>query len=293
MPLVIRCSSLTKLCELAARLHISPVKVHASLHSALKFCLSMSKVPQPTFVPGRTAKPGELLFWPLSLVSPALPAHARSFLSAMGWGFRASFATPKRQEPSVSCCCRAIVKKSRRRFCGTRSPVSRSVRRCSLVCLWNQPLSSFGGWRSCANMAAMKARICVRMSKPHYGGNLVDGATMLSLFGDVATELCIRADGDEGLFRAYDSVEFLAPVYSGDFIEAVGEVVSFGKTSLKIKFAAWYISPLSGPGFEPSAAKLHSEPILVCKASGTCGCRKTAVACRFWTNTLADRGRVS
>lgn len=120
-------------------------------------------------------------------------------------------------------------------------------------------------------MAAMKARICVRMSKPHYGGNLVDGATMLSLFGDVATELCIRADGDEGLFRAYDSVEFLAPVYSGDFIEAVGEVVSFGKTSLKIKFAAYkYISPLSGPGFEPSAAKLHSEPILVCKASGTC-----------------------
>lgn len=86
MPLVIRCSSLTKLCELAARLHISPVKVHASLHSALKFCLSMSKVPQPTFVPGRTAKPGELLFWPLSLVSPALPAHARSFFVSDGLG---------------------------------------------------------------------------------------------------------------------------------------------------------------------------------------------------------------
>ena len=48
----------------------------------------------------------------------------------------------------------------------------------------------------------------VRMSKPHYGGNLVDGAQLLSLFGDVATELCILADGDEGLFRAYDSVEF-------------------------------------------------------------------------------------
>jgi len=109
------------------------------------------------------------------------------------------------------------------------------------------------------------------MSKPHYGGNLVDGAQMLSLFGDVATELCIRADGDEGLFRAYDSVEFLAPVYSGDFIEAVGEIVAWGKTSLKMSFRAYkFISPLVAPGREPSAAQLHSEPILVCKASGTC-----------------------
>ena len=117
----------------------------------------------------------------------------------------------------------------------------------------------------------MRARIILRMSKPHYGGNLVDGAQMLSLFGDVATELCIRADGDEGLFRAYDSVEFLAPVYAGDFIEAVGEVVGWGKTSLKMSFAAYkYISPLAGPGREPSAAQVLGERLLVCKASGTC-----------------------
>lgn len=105
---------------------------------------------------------------------------------------------------------------------------------------------------------------------------------MLSLFGDVATELCIRADGDEGLFRAYDSVEFLAPVYSGDFIEAVGEIVAWGKTSLKMSFHAYkYISPLVGPGQQPSAAQLHGEPILVCKASGTCvvpqSCRRQAL----------------
>ena len=70
----------------------------------------------------------------------------------------------------------------------------------------------------------MKAIIRLRMSShdAHYGGNLVDGARMLGLFGDVATELCIRSDGDEGLFRAYDTVEFLAPVYAGDFIEAGG-----------------------------------------------------------------------
>ena len=119
--------------------------------------------------------------------------------------------------------------------------------------------------------AAMQATIRVRMSKPHYGGNLVDGAQMLSLFGDVATELCIRADGDEGLFRAYDSVEFLAPVYSGDFIEARGEITGWGRTSLKMQFTAHKIvAPLSGPGLAPTAAAALAEPVLVCRASGTC-----------------------
>ena len=117
----------------------------------------------------------------------------------------------------------------------------------------------------------MHAVIRVRMSKPHYGGNLVDGAQMLSLFGDVATELCVRADGDEGLFRAYDSVEFLAPVYSGDFIEARGEIVSWGRTSLKMRFTAHkVIAPLTGAGHSSSAAQLIAEPVLVCRASGTC-----------------------
>ncbi len=109
------------------------------------------------------------------------------------------------------------------------------------------------------------------MSKPHYGGNLVDGAQLLSLFGDVATELCVRADGDEGLFRAYDSVEFLAPVFSGDFIEARGEIVSWGRTSLKMRFTAHkVIAPLSGSEYAASAAQLLSEPVVVCRASGTC-----------------------
>lgn len=109
------------------------------------------------------------------------------------------------------------------------------------------------------------------MSTPHYAGNLVDGAAMLALFGDVATELCVRADGDEGLFRAYDAVEFLAPVYAGDFIEARGEIVAWGSTSLKMRFTAYkYVTPLRGPGYEPSAAELLGEPVLVCRASGTC-----------------------
>ena len=72
----------------------------------------------------------------------------------------------------------------------------------------------------------------------HYGGGLVDGARMLGLFGDVATELLIRLDGDEGLFRAYDQVEFLAPVQAGDFIEVRGEITEVGRTSRKMRFEA-------------------------------------------------------
>ena len=70
-------------------------------------------------------------------------------------------------------------------------------------------------------MENMKSVIRLRMSAhdAHYGGNLVDGARMLGLFGDVATELLILNDGDEGLFKAYDEVEFMAPVFAGDYIE--------------------------------------------------------------------------
>ena len=84
----------------------------------------------------------------------------------------------------------------------------------------------------------MKSLIRVRMGAEdaHYGGNLVDGAHMLHLFGDVATELLIMNDGDEGLFCAYDNVEFLAPVYAGAYIEAEGEIVHIGNTSRKMVF---------------------------------------------------------
>lgn len=103
----------------------------------------------------------------------------------------------------------------------------------------------------------------------HYAGNLVDGAKMLQLFGDIATELLIRHDGDEGLFVAYDSVEFLAPVYAGDYIEAEGEIVSVGNSSRKMVFTARkVIRPL--PELGVSAAEVLEEPIVVCKASGTC-----------------------
>lgn len=120
-----------------------------------------------------------------------------------------------------------------------------------------------------------KTTLRVRMSAKdaHYGGNLVDGAHMVHLFGDVATELLIMHDGDEGLFAAYDNVEFLAPVYAGDYIEARGEIVAIGNSSRKMKFEAWkVVAPR--PDISPSAADVLAEPILVARASGTCVVKK-------------------
>jgi 3-aminobutyryl-CoA ammonia-lyase len=103
----------------------------------------------------------------------------------------------------------------------------------------------------------------------HYGGNLVDGARMLALFGDVATMLLIMHDGDEGLFRAYESVDFLSPVYAGDYIEASGEIVVVGKTSRKMKFEARKIVAQRAD-VNDSAADILTEPVVVCRAVGTC-----------------------
>ncbi|MGE4233355.1 MAG: hotdog fold domain-containing protein [Bacteriovoracia bacterium] len=122
----------------------------------------------------------------------------------------------------------------------------------------------------------MKAKLRLRMNAhdAHYAGNLVDGARMLALFGDLATELLIRLDGDEGLFRAYDKVEFLAPVYAGDYIEAEATITSTGNTSRKMEFEARKVIELLKDGdvdkLAPSSARVLEKPVIVCKASGTC-----------------------
>ena len=120
-------------------------------------------------------------------------------------------------------------------------------------------------------MDPVKSTVRVRMSAhdAHYGGGLVDGARMLQLFGDVATELLIRSDGDEGLFRAYSLVEFLAPVTAGDYIEAEGEIISAGSTSRKMKFEARkVITPR--PDLGETACEVLDKPVIVCRAEGTC-----------------------
>lgn len=119
------------------------------------------------------------------------------------------------------------------------------------------------------NMDKVIIRLRMGSNDAHYGGNLVDGAKMLQLFGDVATELLIRHDGDEGLFKAYDMIDFMAPVYAGEFIEAEGRIVHVGNTSRKMEFEARKVV-VPRPDISDSAADFLNEPIVVCRATGTC-----------------------
>ncbi|HWC82635.1 MAG TPA: hotdog fold domain-containing protein [Pseudonocardiaceae bacterium] len=102
----------------------------------------------------------------------------------------------------------------------------------------------------------------------HYGGNLVDGAYGLGLFGDVATELCIRTDGDEGLFAGYQDVEFLAPIQAGDVVEITATLIRIGNRSREMRFTA-YVTCRATPERGANAAAVLPEPLLVTRATGT------------------------
>ncbi|MGZ4457792.1 MAG: 3-aminobutyryl-CoA ammonia lyase [Nocardioidaceae bacterium] len=107
----------------------------------------------------------------------------------------------------------------------------------------------------------------VPYSHAHYAGNLVDGAYSLGLFGDVATEVCIRTDGDEGLFASSSDVQFKAPVRAGDLLEIVAEVVAMGTRSRTIAFEARVVGR-GRPGTSESAAEILAEPIVATTATG-------------------------
>ncbi len=122
-----------------------------------------------------------------------------------------------------------------------------------------------------ASDISIQSTIRLRMSSSdaHYGGGLVDGARILGLFGDVATELLIRLDGDEGLFLRYDEVEFIAPVYEGDYIEATGLITKVGATSRTMEFSARKVIA-ARRDVNASAADFLAEPVLVARARGVC-----------------------
>jgi len=115
----------------------------------------------------------------------------------------------------------------------------------------------------------VKLRIRISASDVHYAGELVDGSHIMKLFGDVATELTIRYDGDEGLLRAYEKVEFLEPVHGGDFLEIIGKIVKVGNSSRKILFEAFKVISSSNDVNQESACNVLEPPILVAKAIGT------------------------
>ncbi len=109
----------------------------------------------------------------------------------------------------------------------------------------------------------------VPYSHAHYAGNLVDGAYSLGLFGDVATEMCIRTDGDEGLFASYADVQFRAPVRAGDVLEISCEIVRVGTRSRVMEFAVHVVARGAASEDRPGAAQMLQEPILATSATGT------------------------
>lgn len=115
---------------------------------------------------------------------------------------------------------------------------------------------------------AVRHQRYVPYSHAHYGGNLVDGAYVLGLFGDVATEASIRADGDEGLFASYSDVEFRAPVLAGDVLEVTATITRVGRRSRGMSFEARVLCR-AAPERGPSAARVLDEPIVAVTAEGT------------------------
>ncbi|MFE9692187.1 hotdog domain-containing protein [Micromonospora sp. NPDC005806] len=108
----------------------------------------------------------------------------------------------------------------------------------------------------------------VPYSHAHYAGNLVDGAYALGLFGDIATEVCIRTDGDEGLFASYSDVQFRAPMKAGDVLEVTATVTRVGTRSRTIDFEARVVCR-GRPDKSESAAEVLAEPIVAVTATGT------------------------
>jgi 3-aminobutyryl-CoA ammonia-lyase len=108
----------------------------------------------------------------------------------------------------------------------------------------------------------------VPYSHAHYGGNLVDGAYILGLFGDVATEACIRTDGDEGLFASYSDVQFRAPVLAGDVLEVSAVITRVGTRSRDVTFEARVVCRAQ-PERGPSAAAVLADPVVAVTAFGT------------------------
>jgi 3-aminobutyryl-CoA ammonia-lyase len=108
----------------------------------------------------------------------------------------------------------------------------------------------------------------VPYSHAHYGGNLVDGAYVLGLFGDVATEVCIQLNGDEGLFASYSDVQFRAPVIAGDVLVVTAVVEAVGRRSRRLGFSAQVICR-ADPARGPSAASVLDSPIVAVTATGT------------------------
>jgi 3-aminobutyryl-CoA ammonia-lyase len=110
-------------------------------------------------------------------------------------------------------------------------------------------------------------RLRVGSEDAHYG-TIAAGAFVMELFGDLATELTVRRDGDEGLLRAYEQVEFLAPVRPGDFLECRARIIREGRTSRTFEAEARKVIT-TRQDISESAADVLEDPVIVARAVGT------------------------
>lgn len=109
----------------------------------------------------------------------------------------------------------------------------------------------------------------VPYSHAHYAGNLVDGAYGLGLFGDVATEMCILTDRDEGLFASYSDIQFLAPVQAGDVVEVSAELVRVGTRSRDLEFTLRIVARGNPSAEQPGRAEFLEAPLVATTGRGT------------------------
>jgi 3-aminobutyryl-CoA ammonia-lyase len=106
------------------------------------------------------------------------------------------------------------------------------------------------------------------VANSHYAGDLVEGAYALGLFGDAATELCIRTDGDEGLFAGYEEIRFIGPIYAGDVVEVVASVTRVGTRSRRVEFSC-AVHCRRRPEVSASASRVLEPPLVAVVATGT------------------------
>jgi 3-aminobutyryl-CoA ammonia-lyase len=132
----------------------------------------------------------------------------------------------------------------------------------------SEHLTSEAGAQGAPETLTVTHRRYVPYSHAHYGGNLVDGAYVLGLFGDVATEMSIRSDGDEGLFASYSDVQFMAPVRAGDVVEVTATLTRKGRRSREMAFEARVVCR-ARPDRGESAAEVLDEPVVAVAAVGT------------------------
>lgn len=103
----------------------------------------------------------------------------------------------------------------------------------------------------------------------HYPDGVVSIGTIVELFGMAGGKLSYLYDGDAGLARAYENLEFVAAAYQGDYLRVTCTLLEVGRTSRKRLYEAHVVARQHGIGTSPSHGEILEAPILVARAVGT------------------------